>query len=147
MFPLMFTNFLLAIGSPLLYFYIPDIRLLSPETASNNLIIDMENIERIKSNKALLEMDSRLLASAQKKACSIKSENEMSHSGFYNFIYNEGYDPKSAVGENMAANLNEIGAVSNWMLSSAHKDIILDSEFKKVGVAKCNKYIVEHFGE
>lgn len=147
MFPHIFTTFLLAIHSPLLYFYIPDIRVLDKSQITNNLMIDIQNVERAKSNLPLLTIDPTLTLSAKQRSCEINRSKQMDHANFYEIIYKNGYNKKASVGENLANNLNVIETIYGWLGSDTHRQIILDSEFTKIGIGNCGRYLVEHFGE
>lgn len=100
----------------------------------------MVNDERVVDLKG----DNKLHQTAQKRACDMDKSRQWSHDGYTDYFKGTGY---TFVGENLARNINDEAQVFNaWMKSESHKEIILNTRYRFMGIGKCGDYTVAHFG-
>lgn len=121
-------------------------------TDNNDINSIVSTINKIrKDNKLpLLNQDKRLNLSATRKADDMVKKNYWSHQdpdGKYSWdiIKNSGYKYKTA-GENLARNFDNIKTVEAWLQSPTHLEIILNPNYKDIGVGKVGKISVIHLG-
>ena len=115
-------------------------------------MIVLINKERTKENLLPLEEDSVLNFLAHQRVLIILSSDDFSHAAtksgktYVYFANALGY-PYRYLGENLAARIeNSEEIIYRWMASSKHKDNILSSNFRDVGIAKVEDIIVVIFG-
>ena len=116
----------------------------------SNLVIDLTNQERAKVGLASLERNQLLTDSAIIKACDLRDRDYWAHihpdgPTPWEVIEGVGYTYRYA-GENICRVFNEYGCMNAWMASEKHKENILDSRYKEIGVGKCGGFTVQHFG-
>ncbi len=117
---------------------------------AHNTLVDAINSQRQIANVRLLKENPQLTASAIQKACDMEKRNYWSHqdpegrSGWHFFIEN-GYRYRYA-GENLALDFADEAVVNAWMASPKHKEILLKPFYREVGIGKCGRYTVAHFG-
>lgn len=103
-------------------------------------IIELTNAERAKNGLPPLSENSALDSAAEGKAANMFSENYWAHfapSGKtpWDFILGSGYR-FSVAGENLAKNFsNSNDVVVAWMNSPSHKENIVNSKYKDIGIA------------
>lgn len=103
-------------------------------------IIELTNIERAKNSLPPLSENSNLDSAAEGKAANMFSENYWAHfapSGKspWDFILGSGYK-FSVAGENLAKNFSSSSdVVTAWMNSPSHKENIVNSKYKDIGIA------------
>lgn len=85
----------------------------------------------------------KLNSTAQRRACDLYKSGQWSHYGWQRYIYGIGY---WWVGENIARDYNESGAMGAFMASPTHRANILDKRFTQIGIGRCGNIIVQHFG-
>lgn len=109
-------------------------------TISTSSLVEYTNQQRIDKGLGVLQPDSRLNEAATKKAEDMISNNYWSHnspsgvSPWY-WIEQSGYS-YSIAGENLAKNYSDARSVVDaWMISSAHRDNILNPKYTSVGFA------------
>ncbi len=96
------------------------------------------NQARQGNNQPGLALNSKLMAAAQTKANDMVSKNYWSHDSPdgltpWNFIQNSGYGYQEA-GENLAYGFsNAEDTITGWLNSPAHRDNLLDTDYKEVG--------------
>lgn len=103
-------------------------------------ILELTNEQRAKDGLNLLKLDASLSQAAQQKAADMFAKNYWAHYSptgtspwwfFKNVNYNYLY-----AGENLARDFGESDAVVQaWMNSPTHRDNILGSKYKDIGVA------------
>ncbi len=103
-------------------------------------IIELTNKERQKFGLSPLQMNSLLNEAAQRKAADMFAFDYWAHISPtgrtpWTFFREVGYS-YSVAGENLAKDFsNAEGILAAWMKSPTHKDNILESRFKEIGVA------------
>lgn len=103
-------------------------------------VIELTNIERAKSGLPPLAENSALGQAATSKAANMFQEDYWAHfapSGKtpWDFILGSGYR-FSVAGENLAKNFsNAEDVVEAWMASPTHKENILNSKYRDIGIA------------
>lgn len=103
-------------------------------------LIELTNAERAKSGLAPVSENSTLNQAAYAKAKNMFEENYWAHfapSGKtpWDFILSSGYKFKFA-GENLAKNFSTSEeVVTAWMNSPSHKENLLSSKYKEIGIA------------
>src|SRR3989344_8471861 len=103
-------------------------------------LIELTNAERAKQGLSAVSENAALDQAAQMKAQNMFSENYWAHfapSGKspWDFIQSAGYRFTYA-GENLAKNFyNSDDVVVAWMNSPTHKDNLLNSKYKEIGIA------------
>ncbi len=108
--------------------------------ATRNEIINLTNQQRTRFNLSTLKENQMLNLAAEKKARNMFEENYWAHyspSGKdpWGFIRSSGYKYYYA-GENLARNFyTSKDAVDAWIASPTHKENIMSSKFKEIGVA------------
>jgi uncharacterized protein YkwD len=112
-------------------------------------VASLINAERRKANLPELTTNSKLCAIAHIKA------QEMTDAGYFSHTsptYGSAFDMMHAfgitfhsAGENIAKASNMTSVVSNWMVSEGHKEIILNTGFKQIGVGISGVYYVAMF--
>lgn len=106
-------------------------------------LIELTNLEREKLGLPALSESSMLDEAAQAKAANMFEENYWAHfspSGRdpWGFILGAGYRFTFA-GENLAKNFeNPEDIVAAWMTSPSHRDNIINSKYKEIGIAVVN---------
>lgn len=109
-------------------------------TISTSSLVEYTNQQRADKGLDLLQQDTRLNEAATKKAEDMISNNYWSHnspSGTspWFWIEQSGYS-YSIAGENLAKNYSDAKSVVDaWMVSSAHRENILNPGYKSVGFA------------
>lgn len=118
-------------------------------TADELKVISLINAERRKANLSELAASSDLCAIAHIKAQEMTDANYFSHTSP---TYGSAFDMMHSfsitfhsAGENIAKASSLTSVVSNWMVSEGHKEIILNSGFKHVGVGISGMYYVAMF--
>lgn len=106
---------------------------------SMDAITSSTNIERTKTGMAEYKTDERLISAATAKAKDMCTNNYWAHTapdgttGWY-FVKQSGYNYKTA-GENLAKGfISDQAIVDAWMASPKHRDNILHSKFKDIGI-------------
>jgi len=103
-------------------------------------IVELTNGERIKSNLSTLETNSLLNEAARRKAGDMFAFDYWAHrspSGRtpWSFLREVNYDYRVA-GENLARDFSDPDSVVEaWMKSPTHRENIMNSKFKEIGVA------------
>lgn len=114
-------------------------------------MVDLINDERTKVNEPPLTENQLLDNSATDKANDLCAKNYWSHvnpEGVtpWDMIRETGYD-SPYLGENLAKGFyTDESAMYAFMHSEEHKANILEPHYTEVGIGKCGKYIVQHFG-
>lgn len=107
-------------------------------------VIDLVNVERSKVGLSALTSQSQLTTAAQRHSTDMATHTFMDHTGSdgstpYTRINDTGYFTGFSswyYGENVAAGYATASTVMNaWMNSQVHKDNILNSTFREIGVA------------
>lgn len=120
-------------------------------TIDNDFLFKAINNERSKKGLKLLTVSKELSQSAQAKAEDHNDRGYWSHNtpeGVrpFQFITDAGYKYKHA-GENLARDWQcDEQVIVAWMQSPTHKDNILGSSYKEIGIGRAGTYIVTHFG-
>lgn len=110
---------------------------------SPSQIISLTNQNRANSGLGGLSTNSQLTQAAQAKAQDMFAKNYWGHyspdgTGPWYFITSAGYDYATA-GENLAKDFNTSeGVVNGWMNSPGHRDNILNTSYRDIGVAAVN---------
>lgn len=117
----------------------PDVLGISSALSQQDLI-SLTNAERVKHGLAPLSEDARLNAAAVAKAQNMFEENYWAHyapSGKDPWVFINGAGYKfTYAGENLARNFyNSSDVVNAWMASPTHKDNILNSHYRNIGIA------------
>lgn len=114
-------------------------------------MVALINAERTFVGLSPLSENTLLDISAQKKACDMVDRRYYSHEDpdgkhGWDVIKGVGYHYRFA-GENLAEGFKTDGpAMERLMASPLHKKNILSKDFTEVGIGRCGKYIVQHFG-
>ncbi len=111
---------------------------VSDSTGSDNgvlkRILDLTNNERGKVGLSPLTLNSKLAAAAQKHSRSMAMQDFFDHRQMVERVRAEGYH-YSRVAENISAgNSTPEDAIKGWMNSSGHRDNILNSNYRELGV-------------
>ncbi len=86
-------------------------------------IVDYTNAERAKYGRPTLKVDTKLMKSARRHTAWMTNNRNMVHTG-------------SPVAENIAMGQpNSVAVVRAWMNSSGHRANILNSGYRRIGVA------------
>ncbi|OGE30559.1 hypothetical protein A3C59_00225 [Candidatus Daviesbacteria bacterium RIFCSPHIGHO2_02_FULL_36_13] len=107
---------------------------------TNQKIIELTNAERAKQGLSVVKENEALNKAAYLKGMNMFEENYWAHfapSGKspWDFILGSGYKFTYA-GENLAKNFyNSEDVVSAWMKSPTHRDNLLNSKYKDIGIA------------
>ncbi len=140
----------------------PDVsaQVWKPTIVSEDEIISLVNVQRAAVGVSALSENKLLDASAATKCQDMIAQNYYDHispngAQSWNFIENAGYR-YSYEGENLAEEfwdgINAVQIIDGWMNSPAHKQAMLNSNYKDTGFAFCNDpthqraFAVEHFG-
>ncbi len=116
-----------------------------------NKIVEITNKDRIENGKKELKINEKLVLSANSKAIDMFNNDYFEHvspDGIdlvylinevdYNYYY---------VGENLAKNYTYVEIMQKTFMNSPdHRKNILDDNFKEIGVAILDDYVVIHFG-
>lgn len=119
-------------------------------TLSTADMVGMVNSEREKAGLPDLKENPILDKTAELKACDMLRNNYFAHedlhgeSSWHLFTEN-GYYYQHA-GENLARNNNVFEDMRQLMESPTHRENILRSDYKDIGIGKCGQYTVQHFG-
>ncbi len=114
-------------------------RKVQASSINSQNIIDFTNSEREKNGLDTLSISNILASAAQEKAQDMISRGYFEHTGPdgkkpWDWIKNAGYSYIYA-GENLAIDFRSAeGVVKAWMESEAHKDNIIDSDYKEIGI-------------
>jgi uncharacterized protein YkwD len=115
-------------------------------------IFRLVNEERAKVGVAPLQMDTRLLESAQEKVDELDREGwddtpHVSDAGVRGVEIAKKYFPNCAVtSENLLYNTyTSRGGIDWWLSSPPHKEAMLDSKYTLTGIAVKNGYVAQHF--
>ena len=114
----------------------------------------MVNQERAKAGLPAYTYNNTLEKSAQDYAVHMESTNCFSHtcdSTLKDRMHNSGYYQPNGMsysyGENIAEGQTTAAQVMNdWMNSPPHREAILSTTYKEMGVGKSGVYWVQHFG-
>lgn len=118
-------------------------------------VLKLVNAERAKKNLAAYAYNKTLESSAQDYAAHMKSENCFSHTACGSTLkqrmhasgYYQGGGKSYSYGENIARGQDTAAEVmEDWMNSPSHRDAILSSKYKEIGIGKSGNYWVQHFG-
>lgn len=118
-------------------------------------VLRLVNAERTKKNLPAYSRNSTLEGSAQDYAAHLKSENCFSHTACGSTLkermhasgYYQGGGKSYSYGENIARGQDTAAEVmEDWMNSPSHRDAILSSKYKEIGIGKSSNYWVQHFG-
>jgi len=97
-------------------------------------ILDLTNNERGKVGLSPLTLNSQLTAAAQKHSRSMAMQDFFDHRQMGERVRAEGYH-YSRVAENIiAGHSTPEDAIKGWMNSSGHRDNILNSNYRELGV-------------
>jgi len=112
--------------------------------------IDLINKERANEGIEPLSRNQLLTNSATAKACDLRDKNYWAHiapdgTQPWELFIDEGYFYTYA-GENLCMNQDEVTCVKTCMASKKHRENILDPNFEDIGIGKCGKFMVQHFG-
>lgn len=115
-----------------------------------NEMVQLINKERGKIGVLGVKENGYLDTSAYNKACDLRDRNYWAHfapdgTSPWDFIHDTGYEYYYA-GENLCRDNNIEVCMQNFMESPKHRDNILDSNYKDVGIGICGNFIVQHFG-
>ncbi|MFH0943502.1 MAG: CAP domain-containing protein [Candidatus Beckwithbacteria bacterium] len=103
-------------------------------------LVNLTNQQRQEANLPALELNSTLSQAAQQKAADMIAKNYWAHTGPdgttpWVFFKNAGYRYLYA-GENLARDFYDSGSVVKaWMNSPTHKDNIMSSRYREIGIA------------
>jgi hypothetical protein len=106
----------------------------------SSVLVEMANNERKAAGLHELKINSKLVSAAYAKAENIFEQQYWSHYGPngetpWQFIIASGYDYVYA-GENLAKGFNSSqGVHSAWMASKTHRENIMNSNYKEIGIA------------
>jgi len=108
------------------------------------------NKVRIENKLHPLKPNTMLEKSATDKACDMVKNNYWAHQApdgqmCWHLFTEAGYKYTIA-GENLARDLTEKQVVKAFMNSPPHKANVLGLAYEDLGIGKCGKYIVFHFG-
>ncbi len=115
-------------------------QVLGVASFSAQQIIDLTNAQRVQNGLGPLTYNGMLASAAAAKAQDMFTVNYWAHNSPlgktpWSFITGAGYRYVYA-GENLARDFNDAGSVVGaWMNSPSHRENILDSNFKEIGVA------------
>lgn len=133
----------LLLGSQLIALYLPHKYSDILGFASNipiSRVIELTNAERAKLQLPALTVDDRLSDAARRKAADMFTHDYWAHSSPsgvtpWSFILASGYQYLHA-GENLARDFNSADtAVAAWMNSPTHRDNLLSSRYRNIGIA------------
>lgn len=98
-------------------------------------VVRFTNQERVRRGLQPLAVSAQLSRAAQAKASDMMNEQYYGHAEWERFIRVSGYNYCLA-GENLAMNFTEPReVVEAWMHSSEHRDNLLKSSYREIGVA------------
>lgn len=98
-------------------------------------VIRLTNQERVKRGLEPLRIDPQLSRAAEAKARDMMAAQYYDHAQWQRFIRTSGYNYCSA-GENLALNFTDASELVNaWLGSPAHRDNLLKSRYREIGVA------------
>jgi uncharacterized protein YkwD len=109
------------------------------------------NQERQKVGLPDLKSSTDLNWTAAIKACDMDTKNYFSHNDLdgapsWGSIRKSGYDYEKA-GENLAQGFaSDTEILIAFMGSPSHRDNILDPVFIDIGIGRCGRFLVQHFG-
>ena len=109
-------------------------------------VIELTNAERLSAGVTILKENSELDQAALAKATDMFENNYWAHvsptgTEPWYFVTQSGYEYKHA-GENLARDFsNPKDIVTAWMASPTHRQNLLDSRYKDIGVAVVDGYI------
>lgn len=137
-------------------------RQFAPEIPPSFVVINIEqdietiyaltNYARNKQGLSDLKVNKLLEESARLKACDMNDRGYFNHedpTGTKPWIWFDevGYSYDLA-GENLGEDVSDdVQAHKKLMASPTHRDNILNSEYSEIGVARCGRYLVQHFGK
>lgn len=125
-------------------------KLLVEPVYSDNLV-SVVNSKRSSYGLTKLTPKDILNKTAKWKACDMIEKNYWSHADpsgneSWETINKMGYKYQRA-GENIARNWsNDQSIVDAWEKSPTHKDVMLDKDYKEIGIGRCKNIVVMHVG-
>nr|WP_268872896.1 CAP domain-containing protein [Neobacillus fumarioli] len=122
------------------------------EQGSEQEILDITNVFRIKNNLKPLTWDEPTSKVAYEHSKDMAESHDFSHTSkrFGNLTdrLSKAKITYQAAGENIAANYTDgPAAVEGWLNSKAHRDAMLNKEFTDLGVGVYKKYYTQNFIE
>ena len=121
-----------------------DIRAMEEE------VVRLVNEERAKYGLQPLEISEKLMKTAKMKSEDMATRNYFSHTdpdGYTLYKQIEGLDNYWTIMENIAGGDYPDLAMNLWLNSTFHKEQILNSEYKYIGVGFKNGYWTQHFSK
>lgn len=131
-----------GVGTRIIHEVAPNILGIATNISVSDLLT-LTNQKRASQGLGPLVLNSQLSQAASQKAADMFKDNYWAHfspSGKspWDFIINSGYR-YSFAGENLAKDFNDSQSVMNaWIASSSHRDNILKTEYKDIGLAIIN---------
>ena len=122
-----------------------------PVATSWDSMVPLINKERLAAGLSPLTQNAKLDTAAKAKACDMVNRKYFAHKDPEGkdawHLFNEAGYKYQYAGENLAEGFSDDAlAMSRFMGSQAHKDNILNTHYKEVGIGRCGKYIVQHYG-
>lgn len=115
-------------------------------------MVELINKVRAYYNLPPLTLSPVLNQTARSKACDMQERKYFSHNEPpdnkkpWHWFYEAGYDYQYA-GENLAKDrIDQYSEMIGFMDSPDHRENILSTDYKEVGVGICGTYTVQHFG-
>ena len=107
-------------------------------------LLKLINSRRAKEGLPQLTVDERLQRAAHEHSASMARHRYFSHKGkdgskFIHRITRHGY-PRSHSGENIAMSQSAASVCRLWYQSKGHRDIMMEGEFLRVGIARVGDY-------
>lgn len=118
-------------------------------TVDNMLVL--VNEERQKAGVPILKSKTTLNWTAAIKACDMDHKNYFAHNDLdgapsWGLFTRSGYYYEKA-GENLAQGFDsDTKMMEAFMNSPTHRDNILDPKFLDLGIGRCGRFLVQHFG-
>jgi len=109
-------------------------------------VIELTNNERLNAGLTIVKQNQELSQAAQAKAADMFAHNYWAHlsptgTEPWSFITSSGYKYQHA-GENLARDFgNPSDIVKAWMASPTHRQNLLDSRYKDIGIAVMDGYL------
>jgi len=123
----------------------------SPVKATQtSFLYDETNRMRKENGIDLLKYSQELERSATVKACDLRDRNYWAHQapdGQMSWhLFNEAGYYYIFAGENLARNLPDEKIIGAFMESPTHRANVLGKQFDDLGIGKCGRFVVFHFG-
>ena len=122
----------------------------SSHDVTTSRMLTLVNEERyIRGIPSVIELK-HLDTGAYSRAIDLKNKNQWSHKGYVEAIDSTLWYPseRGDIGENLAKNFkNEETVMKAWMNSPMHKELILQSRFKYIGIGHYKNYWVLWFSD